>query len=72
MPISLIQPLKAEHAEYLRDESRTIGTAETISFPQTEADVSAILKKLYEEKIPVTVQGARTGLAAAAVPKAVG
>ncbi|MGE4484283.1 MAG: FAD-binding oxidoreductase [Oscillospiraceae bacterium] len=53
--------------EYLRDESRTVGSAESISFPRSEEDVRGILRELGG-KTPVTVQGARTGLAAGAVP----
>jgi D-lactate dehydrogenase (cytochrome) len=64
----LIRPLTDEYTEYLRDESRTTGHADSISFPQTEADVIAILKSIRGTGTQVTIQGARTGLAAAAVP----
>ena len=65
---ALIHPMTSEFADYLRDESRTTGTADTISFPRSEADVAGILRSLHPAGTPVTVQGARTGLAAAAVP----
>lgn len=68
MANALIRPMSGEYEEYLRDESRSVGKAESISFPRTTEDVSTILKEMYEKKIPVTVQGSRTGLAAAAVP----
>ena len=68
MANALIRPMSGEYEEYLRDESRSVGKAESISFPRTTEDVSSILKEMYEKKIPVTVQGSRTGLAAAAVP----
>jgi D-lactate dehydrogenase (cytochrome) len=58
-----------EFHEYLRDESRAIGDAESISFPQNQQDIITITKKLYSNEIPITIQGARTGLAAGAVPK---
>ncbi len=64
----LIRPMAAEYAEYLRDESRATGMAESISFPRTEEEVVAVLRDMHEKGAPVTVQGARTGLAAAAVP----
>ncbi len=66
----LIQPLSAEYDDFLRDESRNRGTAESISFPRTEDDVCAVLRELHgqPEPVPITVQGARTGLAAGAVP----
>lgn len=54
--------------EYLRDESKKVGYAESISFPETHEQVREIMAKLYETGTPVTVQGSRTGLAAAAVP----
>ena len=63
-----IKPFTDEFEEYGRDESRTSGEASSISFPTTEDEVRAILKKLHAERAPVTVQGARTGLAAGAVP----
>ncbi|WP_346674724.1 FAD-binding oxidoreductase [Enorma phocaeensis] len=63
-----IEACGSEHEDYLHDESRSTGFAESISFPQSEDEVRAILRELHERRIPVTVQGARTGLAAGAVP----
>lgn len=62
-----IKPFSDEFEEYGRDESRTSGEASSISFPTTEDEVRAILRKLHAEHVPITVQGARTGLAAGAV-----
>ncbi len=67
-PVAGIRPLDAEYAEYLRDESRSTGEAESISFPTTESEVREILRALHPSRTPITVQGARTGLAAGAVP----
>ncbi|MBS5232905.1 MAG: FAD-binding oxidoreductase, partial [Collinsella sp.] len=39
-----------------------------MSFPTSEDEVRAILRQLHAERVSVTVQGARTGLAAGAVP----
>ena len=64
-----IIPYSDLYAAYLRDESRTVGAAESISFPHSEEEVRQILRALHESGTPVTVQGARTGLAAAAVPR---
>lgn len=66
--MELIKEISAGYQEYLKDESRTVGTAETISFPKTENEVIEIIKYLYENNTNITIQGARTGLAAAAVP----
>lgn len=57
------------HADYLRDESRRVGRADRIAFPRTEAEVLAALAEARAAKLPVTVQGARTGVAAGAVPE---
>lgn len=58
-----------EYAAYLRDESRSSGNAESISFPRTEEEVIATVKLMRSNRVPVTIQGARTGLAASAVPE---
>ena len=63
-----IVPLTREHDDYLHDESRSHGEAESISFPTTEGEIRAVLRALHAAGTPVTVQGARTGLAAGAVP----
>ncbi|WP_321972315.1 FAD-binding oxidoreductase [Paratractidigestivibacter sp.] len=63
-----IRPFTDEYEEYRRDESRSSGEADTISFPTSEDEVRDVLRELYAAGTPVTVQGARTGLAAGAVP----
>ncbi|WP_457553267.1 FAD-binding oxidoreductase [Desulfobacula sp.] len=67
-PINLIQPLEDRHVDYLKDESRTLGEAQSISFPENEPDVQAIVKFLLKQKIPITIQGSRTGITGGAVP----
>lgn len=64
-----IHPFDESHAGLLRDESRRIGHAETVSFPETEADVRDVLRLMHERRVPVTIQGARTGITAGAVPE---
>lgn len=69
-----VLPWTSEFDEYLRDESRSTGDADSISFPRTEGDIRTVMRSLYGatgpdgRPVPVTVQGARTGLAAGAVP----
>lgn len=63
-----IRPFSDEYEEYRRDESRTCGEADSISFPASEQEVRDVLAELHADGVPVTVQGARTGLAAGAVP----
>ncbi|NLW17254.1 MAG: FAD-binding oxidoreductase [Firmicutes bacterium] len=54
--------------DYLRDESRSIGQAESISFPCSLEEVKEIVALTSQQQLPLTVQGARTGLAGGAVP----
>ncbi|MBN1676129.1 MAG: FAD-binding oxidoreductase [Kiritimatiellae bacterium] len=56
-------------AVYLADESRMRGCADRISFPESEAQLAAILKAAQEARTPVTVSGARTGITGGAVPQ---
>lgn len=64
-----IHQLTQDYEDYLHDESRSRGSADSISFPVDEDDVRAVLRTLDPTGVPVTVQGARTGLAAGAVPQ---
>lgn len=59
--------MNQEYQDYLRDESRSTGQADSISFPVTPQEVLSVL--LQAGKSAVTIQGARTGLAAGAVPR---
>ena len=61
-----IHPLRED---FLRDESRKIGDADSISFPASEADVCEIMAVANARHLPVTIQGGRTGITAGAVPK---
>jgi D-lactate dehydrogenase (cytochrome) len=56
------------YGEYLRDESRQIGSAKSITFAKTEEDIIKSVKENALIKSEITTQGARTGLAASAVP----
>jgi D-lactate dehydrogenase (cytochrome) len=66
--MSEFQTISGDHADYLRDESRKTGHAESISFPVSEADLVSNLKKAASASMKVTLQGARTGITAGAVP----
>jgi D-lactate dehydrogenase (cytochrome) len=65
----MIESFQQAHADYLRDESRRTGHAERIAFPRTEAEVLDALAEARVRKMPVTVQGARTGVTGGAVPE---
>ncbi len=66
--MEIIRPMSADFAGYLRDESRSTGSAEHIAFPRNGEEILSVLKTCRERGEKVTIQGARTGLAAAAVP----
>lgn len=65
----LVCPWSADFEDYLRDESRRTGAASSISFPASEAEVVEIVKTVAGTGDPVTLQGARTGIVAGAVPQ---
>ncbi|MDH7602671.1 MAG: FAD-binding oxidoreductase [Armatimonadota bacterium] len=65
----LIKPFGAEYEEYLRDESRCSGEAGFVSFPTTEDQVREVLREAARLQTTITVQGARTGIVAGAVPQ---
>ena len=54
--------------DFLRDESRKTGAADAIAFPDSTDALSATLRAAATLNVPVTVQGARTGISAGAVP----
>src|SRR5665647_155339 len=64
-----IKILEDYQIEYLRDESRRVGSANTISFPKTQSEVVNIVLSLVECQSLITIQGARTGITAGAVPE---
>lgn len=64
----LIFPMKEQYEEYLTDESKFTGKADSISFPENEEEIQEVLKELRKEKIPVTIQGGKTGITGGSVP----
>lgn len=61
-------PMTADYADYLKDESRQVGRAEGICFPESEEQVAEVVREACERGMALTVQGARTGITAGAVP----
>ena len=57
----LIHPIDPDYLEYLRDESRLSGEAESISFPTSEQQIREIVKLLADRQAPLTVQSGKTG-----------
>ena len=65
---TIIADVAQHFPDGLRDESRRSGTADGIAFPTTVAEVSELLQQAAGQGSRVTFQGARTGIAAGAVP----
>jgi D-lactate dehydrogenase (cytochrome) len=66
---SSVLEMNPELGEFLKDESRLSGAADTISFPISERQLRGVLSSMYARGTPVTVQGARTGITGGAVPQ---
>lgn len=62
-------PFTEEYAAYLHDETKTVGWADSISFPVSEAEIADVLRRCRAVGAGVTVQGNRTGLTTASVPQ---
>jgi D-lactate dehydrogenase (cytochrome) len=58
-----------KYPDYLRDESRRPGRADSICFPESAAQVAEYVTRLHKDAVPITVQGARTGIVGGAVPE---
>ena len=63
-----IFPIEEQYKEYLVDESKFTGNADSISFPETEEEIREILETLGEDA-KITIQGGKTGITGAAVPE---
>src|ERR1022692_4907798 len=57
------------NASEISDASGYPGYADEVFAPETEAEVAGILKRASEQKAPVTICGALTGLAGGASPQ---
>jgi D-lactate dehydrogenase (cytochrome) len=68
MNAKIINTVEEDYPDYLRDESRLTGTAESISFPTTESDIRETIEEMSANDVAVTTQGARTGISGSAVP----
>ena len=66
---NLIRKMSAEYADYLFDESRTMGSADFIAFPANESELAEVIRWCAENRVPLTAQGALTGLAGGASPE---
>jgi D-lactate dehydrogenase (cytochrome) len=67
--MTIIIPQQDISPEYLTDESRYAGRADSLSFPESAADLVETVGRLAASAVPFTVQGARTGITGGAVPE---
>ena len=74
-PFEDIRAIKGEeailltHQDYCIDESKLAGGyADWLFFPKNETDIVSIVNKMKEDKTPITISGARTGIVGSAVP----
>ncbi len=65
---TILTDVARDFPDGLRDESRRTGTADGIAFPTTSHELCALLQQATQAGRQVTIQGARTGIAAGAVP----
>lgn len=65
---TVIYPMQEQYREYLIDESKYTGEAEGIAFPETEEEIRELLK-LFPADSGITLQGGKTGITGASVPK---
>lgn len=68
MVTDLIKAWESRYEEYLGDESKMKGQGNSISFPETKAQVKVIVNDLLSSSTPITVQGGKTGICGGAVP----
>lgn len=68
MKRQLIFPIYEKYHEYLKDESRLSGKADSISFPENEEEILEVVNKMRESNKRITIQGGKTGIAGGAVP----
>src|SRR4030042_18680 len=64
----IFRDVQVDYPDFLRDESRRTGSADSLSFPMGEDQVRDTLALMSGRGTLVTTQGARTGIAAGAVP----
>lgn len=68
MKKQLIFPMEEKYEEYLTDESKYKGFADSISFPETEDEIITIVSQMNEKNINITIQGGKTGIVGSCVP----
>jgi D-lactate dehydrogenase (cytochrome) len=61
--------INAEYPDLLKDESSLSGgNCQLIAWPENQAEASAYMKECFEDSVPLTISGKRTGIVGGAVP----
>ncbi len=66
--LNIKENVKDNYPDYLRDESRSEGTADYISFPATQDEVKDAVLWSCDNDYRITIQGGLTGITGGAVP----
>lgn len=61
-------PYSEVYRSYTRDESRYTGFFSEIAFPETAQELADVLRDARGRGLPVTLQGARTGITGSGIP----
>lgn len=69
MKAELLRSDQEQIQGFLQDESKWLGWAESISFPETEEEIKAIVAVCQENHLSLTIQGNLTGICGGAVPQ---
>lgn len=64
----IIFPMSEKYQEYLIDESKYTGEAVSISFPESEEEILAVLEEMKRLDMRITIQGGKTGITGGSVP----
>lgn len=65
---SQIINIKPQYTNYLIDEAKFKGDAESISFPINKNEILYILQELNHKNIPLTIQGGKTSIVGSSIP----
>ena len=69
MDRQLIFPMAEKYQEYVIDESKFSGYADSISFPEKEEEIIEIVNEMRNNKVPITIQSGKTGIVGGSVPQ---
>lgn len=64
----IFEKIYPKYDNALRDESRCVGTAEAICFPETAEEAAEAVQEAVKQGLKIKIQGACTGLTGSAVP----